>query len=54
MITDKPGPDDTAEGGRPLPADSAEGVETLRIELGADYPPPPLRLSPADNPEPDR
>ena len=46
MTTDEPGPYDTAEGGLPLPANSAEGVETLRIELGADHPPPPLRLSP--------
>ncbi len=39
MITDEPRPDDTAEGGRPPPANSAKGVETLRIELGAGYPP---------------
>ena len=38
MITDEPGPDDTAEGERPLPANSAECVDTLRIELGAGYP----------------
>ena len=52
MITDEPGPDDTAEGGRPLPANSAEGVDTLRIELDADYPRRPSGYPPADDPNP--
>ena len=41
MTTDEPRSDDTAADGRPLPADAKGGrVENLRIELGAEYPPP--------------
>lgn len=51
MTTGEPRSDDTAADGRPLPADAKGGrVETLRIELGADYPRPNDRAEGNDPP----